>query len=281
MSERLAVNRALSRRKVRRVAAFVILALSCFGLLGCSGGPNAVRAGVCSPPRSLAERQTLVDESDQRYREPRTTESVLASLAAATDAVTNGDADVVGARWRAARACFWLAQYHHDSRQRLPFAERGVEIGEAALAERPTTVEPYYFHALNVGVRAKLKNSGLTLIGTMKELAQKVIELDERYAFGGGHRYLGILQYRTRWIPFVAAGTAAEAETNLRRAVTLFPDYGNNRLALAEYYLDVDQGDRAREELTRVLRCPVPPGESAEHREWVARAREHLQVLDE
>jgi len=248
--------------------------------VGCAS-PRAAR-DISPPgpgPRSSAEAKKLVAEADRLYREPRTASSVEASLTSAKRAVLENDA--LGARWRAMRACCWLAQYHPDEDARLRYAQEGVAIGEEAVATAPSGPEPYFYHALDIGLLCDITGSGLFRIGTMRALAEKVIAIDPLYDHGGGHRFLGILCYRTASIPLFAAGTAEEGRAHLEKALEHFPDYGRNLLSLAEYHLHVEEPERARPYLERLLESPVPEDESAEHAEWLEKGRRHLEEIEE
>jgi len=187
--------------------------------------------------------------------------------------------DTEGAGWRAARSCAWLAENHPEETSREDFARKGVQIGEAALAVKPANVEPYYYQALNLGLLSNITGSGLSRIAPMKGLALHVIEIDERFAYGGGHRFLGVLCYRTSRIPFFAAGNAEDAERHLNRALELFPSHGDNLFKLAEFYVWNDAADRARELLEQLQQSPAPPDMTTEHAAWLVKGQELLSSL--
>lgn len=242
----------------------------------------AVTAHGCktSPPVHPAPNETVVGaseiaahlaEADRLYEAPRTVEAVRQSLVLCEQSFSENDE--AGARWRAARACAWLAT-HDDEASRQRHAERGIEIGEESLSADPSNAEPFYYQALNIGLLSEITGSGLFRIKTMKQHALRVIEVDEQFHYAGGHRFLGILCYRTSRIPLFAAGTAEDARRHLARALELFPAHGENQLAMAEFHIWEDKPELARPYLEQLDASTPPPDLAAEHADWKRNGRE-------
>lgn len=225
-----------------------------------------------------AEIAVTLEEADRLHGEPRSVERVEKSLSLSLGAIAPGDEH--GALWRAARACYWLAENHGDGERCREYALRGSLIAREGARLAPGRPEPWYFQALNLGILSRLEGRGLGRIAVMEELARKVIEIDERYEHAGGHRFLGILYHRTMDNPLTVIGDIDDALFHLRRACELFPNHGHNQLALAEVLLADEEFDLARESLRRVLASPTPPGETEDHGRWVRRARELLGELE-
>ena len=227
---------------------------------------------------SASEIASQLAEADRLYREPRSVEAVLSSLSLAKEALT--ETDEAGASWRASRAYAWLATHHPDNSARRKYAEEGIHLGELALSHPGARPETYFYQALNLGLLSELTNSGLFRIKLMKEHALRVIELDEQLEYAGGHRFLAILCYRTSAIPLFAAGSGEDASKHLTRALELFPDHGENLLAMAEFHVWERKPELALPYLGRLETSEAPPDRSAEHQEWKRRGRELASRLE-
>jgi hypothetical protein len=264
--------RAKSNTSRATVVFVIALAVS-----GCKTGPTPTPEPN-GKRLSDSEIAAHLAEADRLNREPRTVEAIVASLALAEKAFT--DIDEAGAGWRASRACAWLATYHAEKSARQQYAEQGVQLGELTLSTPEPSAEAYLYQALNLGLLSEITNSGLFRIKLMKEHALRVIELDERLDYAGGHRFLAILCYRTSSIPLFAAGSAEDARTHLTQALELFPRHGENLLAMAEFHLWERKPELARAYLERLEASQAPVDLSAEHQEWKRKGRELASTLD-
>ena len=238
------------------------------------------------PLPSATEQRALIDQADHLYAGPRTVDRVLKSLAAARRAGSVKRTEVsragkptlppLDAAWRAQRASYWLARFHPDEKARLEHAREGVTIGEEALEAAALDglddVARHFYHALNVGVLCDLTSSGLTKIATMRSLAEKVIELDPLFENAGGHRFLGILCYRTSSIPIVRAGSAEDGRVHLERATQLAPDCGENWLELAKFHVWSGAPKKALRFARLALEATRTEDSSAEDAVWIAEA---------
>jgi hypothetical protein len=75
------------------------------------------------------------------------------------------------------------------------------------------------------------------LVREMETQFKAAIELDEKLDYAGPHRSLGLLYKDAPGWP-TSIGNRAKAVQHLRRAVELCPDYPDNRLSLAEAYVE-------------------------------------------
>ena len=96
----------------------------------------------------------------------------------------------------------------------------------------------------------------LTLITPIKEAAEKVIELDESYFYGGAWRVLGRLYHKAPGFPF-SIGSTKKAVECLEKAVEIGPKFFLNRLFLAEAYISNRDKAKAREHLEWIRNAPL------------------------
>jgi tetratricopeptide (TPR) repeat protein len=108
----------------------------------------------------------------------------------------------------------------------------------------------------------------------MAQEAELAIERDERFDRAGPHLFLGILHLRTEGKPFVGFGDLDQALRHLARAVELFPQAGENRVAYAEALIADEMYPQAREQLAAAVAAPAPPDLEEKREEWLAKAAE-------
>jgi len=216
---------------------------------------------------------TPEEEADALWAEPRTAERIIKSVKTCEAALAKGpDADLL---WRAARGAAWLAR-HGPEKERRAQAERGVAFAKDAARASPAKPEGYFYYGMTLGLLSRIDQTS-RYIDRIERVGKKLIEIDEKYGYGGGDRLVGLIYLNTYSYPFVGAGSLKEAEAHLRRACELFPDYGYNQLSHAKALLDQDKKAEARRALEKVIASKPAPGESEDHAQWVAEAKQLLR----
>jgi tetratricopeptide (TPR) repeat protein len=219
---------------------------------------------------------TPEEEADALFAEPRTLERVVKSVKTCEAALAKGqDADLL---WRAARGAAWLAR-HGPEKERRAQAERGMELSRDAARAAPAAPEGYFYYGMTLGLISRIDRTS-RYIERIERIGKKLIEVDRKYAYGGGDRLVGLIYLNTYSYPFVGVGSLKEAETHLRRACELFPEYGYNQLSHAKALIEDDKKREARRALEKVIASKPPPGESEDHAEWVAEARKLLRETE-
>jgi tetratricopeptide (TPR) repeat protein len=143
------------------------------------------------------------------------------------------------AAWHLGRACFTWGKTLKDPNAQEKIYEEGVAACRRSLSLDPKSGPAHYYLGMNIGRVADLKRN-LAAFGMVKEVERAFLQaakLDERYAYGGPDRNLGLLYWHAPGWP-VSVGNKKLARKHLERAVKLAPDYPENRLNLAEAYLD-------------------------------------------
>lgn len=155
----------------------------------------------------------------------------------------------VEAAWQFGRACFDWADFPTDDERRAAIAEEGISACRRALALKYKSAPAHYYLALNLGQLARTKSIGaLKLVRQMESEFKKTIEMDEKFDFAGPHRSLGLLYKDAPGWP-TSIGSRGKARLHLQRANALSREYPDNRLSLAEAYMDWGETRAVMEEI--------------------------------
>lgn len=273
----------------RTGAVVAALAVTVLMVAGCGVGPDE----IMDPPGryKIQDREftavTLAEkmrEIDEQYAEPRTPARVALSLetARAYESRTNE----YDALWRSVRACAWLARNHPDPDERDRYGRLGVQIGQIAKDQKELSrrVETHYYLALAIGAFCEVLHEGgqiptVEWLQLAKYHAKTAAGLDDAFDHAGAYRFLGRLIVEASSTITHEIGSFEEGVEYLERAVRIAPDFGENRLFLAEAYLEDGRFDAARVEVGRVIESPVPRDHSVEHRDWLHAAEKLLRQL--
>ncbi|HNF27300.1 MAG TPA: hypothetical protein PKV80_22690 [Leptospiraceae bacterium] len=160
-------------------------------------------------------------------------------------------------------AYFYKALFETNPKRQKLFYEHGVNYGREAATLNPRAIYGNYWYASNVGMLGICRGimASLASIDPMKKSYEIVLKENEGFFFGGPHRALGRLYHMAPGWP-ISIGSKSKALFHLERAVELGPEFFNNRLFLAELYVDIGQKDKAKAELQWIASNEV----KAEHR---------------
>lgn len=166
-----------------------------------------------------------------------------------------------GAALQAARCYAVLARNGKDKIQRLEDAVDGRKIAELALNRDPKNGTAHYLAAYLAGLEAENHTlKGLSLVPVIEQGALEASRLKPELDHGGPDRMLGELYLRAPEPP-VSIGDLDKAISHYRRAVSEDPDFIENRLGLAEAFMEDGEWESACEQLREALnRLPPPMG---------------------
>jgi tetratricopeptide (TPR) repeat protein len=150
--------------------------------------------------------------------------------------------------WQCARALFDRAEFSTNHTERATLANEGIALCRRLVAAQPENIGGHFYLGLNLGQLARTKLFGaLPLVDEMEGAFLKSRALDEKFAFAGPDRYLGLLYLEAPGWP-VSVGSRAKAHKHLTRAVELAPDFPENRLNLLEALLRWNETKAADEQ---------------------------------
>lgn len=154
------------------------------------------------------------------------------------------------AAWELGRACFAWGKLLKDPKAQEGIYSEGATACRRSIALASNAAPAHYYLGMNVGRVANLKRN-LSAFGLVKEVEREfhlARKLDEKFGYGGPDRNLGLLYWHAPGWP-VSVGDKKLARQHLKRAVELAPEYPENRLNLAEAYLDWKETALARSEI--------------------------------
>ncbi len=131
-------------------------------------------------------------------------------------------------------------------------------MAEAAVGREPKNPRAHYLAAYLAGLEAENHTlKGLSLVPVIERGALEASRLDPGLDHGGPDRMLGELYLRAPDPP-VSIGDLEKAIFHYRRAVMQDPDFVENRLGLAEAYLEDEDLGPACDQLQQIL-IRMPP----------------------
>lgn len=135
--------------------------------------------------------------------------------------------------WRAAMANYFVA-YRYEKKpevQETHFA-KGLALGRSAIHTAPECGPCYFWTAINLTLWAEKRGTfrSLASLKEIRKLLARSLEIDPKYAYGGAHRLLGIIDSK---LPQVIGGDRYRARENLLAAIADAPDEPMNYLELA------------------------------------------------
>ncbi len=174
---------------------------------------------------------------------------------------------------------YWLGEYADDE-DKLAFFDEGVECGKSGIEINEDSLEANFWLSVNYGSYGQEKGimQSLTLITPIKNAAERAIDLDESYFYGGPWRVLGRLYHKAPGFPF-SIGSTKKAVECLEKAVELGPKFYLNRLFLAEAYISNRNKNKAREHLEWIIDAPLNKNHEVEDEGYKREAESLLQNL--
>ncbi len=175
---------------------------------------------------------------------------------------------------------YWLGEYAEDANDKLAFFEEGVECGKSGIEINEDSLESNFWLSVNSGSYGQEKGimQSLAMISPIKAAAEKALELDENYFYGGPHRVLGRLYHKAPGFPF-SIGSNKKAIEHLEKAVNLGPKFFLNRLFLAEAYISNRDNAKAREHLKWILDTPANQQHEREDEGYKREAKALIEKL--
>ena len=153
------------------------------------------------------------------------------------------------AQWKAARACYWLADHGKSKKEKIKKFEQGIAFAEKAVALDPKSTDAHFWLSGLYGSYGELKGvlKSLALLKPIRTELHTINRLDDHYQGGAGYRILGIVDYK---VPGFAGGSKKRARELLNKALAIDPNNPFNRYYMAEF-LATAAGDKktAREHL--------------------------------
>jgi tetratricopeptide (TPR) repeat protein len=151
--------------------------------------------------------------------------------------------------WQFARAAFDFAEFSTNDTERAALANQGIAACRPLIARAPKLAAGHYYLAMNLGQLARTEYLGaLALVKEMEPEFKTAGELDPLLDHAGPKRNLGLLYRDAPGWP-ISLGNPSKAQSLLKSAVKLAPDFPENYLHLIESYLKWNESGDAKKTL--------------------------------
>lgn len=178
------------------------------------------------------------------------------------------------AGWRRAMACYFVGlRLEKDKNARKALFEEGKNAGLAAAEKDPNCAPCHFWGAITLALYGDAVGvfKMLFAVKQIEKHLEASIRLDEKYAYGGAHRLLGLISQK---LPGVLGGSDDEAKKHFKRAIEVAPDEPLNYLFLAKL-LKEEFNDRkgALKYIDLAMALPEPAEDRLESRESLKEIR--------
>jgi tetratricopeptide (TPR) repeat protein len=161
--------------------------------------------------------------------------------------------------WKLMRAYYFKGKYTTDDKEtKKKIYDLGKELGKTGLEEFPESVGVNLFSAILWGVWGEeygvFKAAKEGVAGKIKDLCEKVIELDPNFDQAGGYRVLGRVYFKAPKIPLILGWPSKKkAVEYLEKSYEIAPQNLNTRQFLAEALYSQNQKERAIQMMKDIL----------------------------
>lgn len=172
--------------------------------------------------------------------------------------------------WIFGRACFDRAEFSVNKSERAALAKEGIAATRVAVKLQPKNAAGHYFLAMNLGQMARTRSLGaLPIVGELESSLKSARALNAKFHHAGADRSLGLLYRDAPGWP-LSVGSDKKARAHLAGAVSLDPEYPENRLCLLESLLEWDDEKSIRSEFAATRKVLERAGKRLKGVEWEA-----------
>jgi tetratricopeptide (TPR) repeat protein len=228
-----------------------------------------------SPVPTLSTNTDSVADADALFSYGEDTARDLQALAILTRALV-ADEHNYQVLWRAARAYYQVGDDASDREKRYYF-ERGIDMGQRAVAEQPSGAEGHFWLAANYGGLSEIQGiwQALQMVKHVRTEMETVLRLQPDYEDGSAYRALGEI---ARQLPRVLGGNQKHAIAYFEQGLRVAPQNMGLKLALAKAYLEAGrQHETSQRLLSEILQMPVRPARAQADRRTQDKARQLLR----
>ena len=227
-------------------------------------------------PSPLSTSSTSTDpvaDADVLFSYGEDTARDLQALATLTRALVT-DAHNYQVLWRAARAYYQVGD-DASNREKQRYFERGIEMGQRAVAQQPAGVEGHFWLAANYGGLSEIRGiwQAFQMVKRVRTEMETALRLQPDYEDGSAYRALGEI---ARQLPGVLGGNLQRAIAYFEQGLRVAPQNMGLKLALARAYLEAGQREASQRLLAEILQMPVRPARAQADRRTQDKARQLL-----
>jgi tetratricopeptide (TPR) repeat protein len=228
-------------------------------------------------PHPLLTPSTPADpvaEADALFSYGEDTARDLQALATLVRALVT-DAHNYQLLWRAARAYYQVGD-DASEREKQRYFEHGIEMGQRAVAQQPSSAEGHFWLGANYGGLSEIQGiwHALQMVKKVRSEMETALRLQPEYEDGNAYRALGEI---ARQLPGVLGGNMKRAITYFEQGSRVAPQNMAIKLALARAYLEAGQREACQRLLTEILQMPGRPARAQADRRTQDKARQLLR----
>ncbi len=193
----------------------------------------------------------LVAQSDEMFKSLSDMDTAKDILAKYETAMETAE-DKYDLYWKMSRILYHIGNHTAEKKEQQEIFSQAIALAEKAIALEAEKPDGHFWLAVNNGKFGESKGvmKSLGLVKPIKESMNKVIELDRAYEEGGADRVLGRVFFK---VPGIAGGDKDKSLTHLLKSIEYGPNDPLTLLYLGETYLALNEIDKAREALDRVI----------------------------
>lgn len=198
--------------------------------------------------QSADELVAQADEMLLSLADMDTAKDILAKYETAAETIEN-KYDI---NWKMSRVLYYIGNHTADKKMQQDIFSQAIVQAEKAISLDPEKPDGHFWLAVNNGKYGESKGvmKSLGLVKPIKESLNKVIELDRSYEEGGADRVLGRVFFK---VPGIAGGDKDESLKHLLKSIEYGPNDAVTLLYLGETYLALNEIEKARETLDKVV----------------------------
>jgi len=198
--------------------------------------------------QSADELVAQADEMLKSLADMETAKDILAKYETAAETIEN-KYDV---NWKMSRTLYYIGTHTADRKMQQEIFTNAIALAEKAITLEREKPDGHYWLAVNNGKFGESKGvmKSLGLVKPIKESLNKVIKLDRAYEEGGADRVLGRVFFK---VPGIAGGDKDESLRHLLKSIEFGPNDPVTLLYLGETYLALNEIEKAKEALDKVI----------------------------
>jgi tetratricopeptide (TPR) repeat protein len=171
-----------------------------------------------------------------------------------------------------------------SEKQKKELLDRTIQLAEAYIKKYPSSGPILFEYITSVGLKAELTgafaNATNGVVEKIRNNTLKLIQLDSLYYSATGWKVLGILNYKTPYIPVIIDWpNKLEAKRVLEKALKYFPADIANNFYYAEALLENKEIEKARVYFNLVLKLKHRENFVLEDLDFKERAKKYLKSL--
>ncbi len=206
--------------------------------------------GLCSSWADPQAASKFISDADALYSQRTEKTGAQPALDLYEKALTENPSSAE-ACWKAARACYWIADHAVSKKEKISTFENGITFAQKAIALDPQSLDAHFWLGGLYGSYGEAKGilKSLALVKPIRVEMQTIIGLNDRYQGGGGYRVLGIVDYK---VPGFAGGNKKRSFEELIKALSIDPMNPFNQFYIAEYFSMTGEKQQSLEHLQQL-----------------------------